>query len=412
MKLRNIFGIYNSDRHKIIEILGIKFKFNFTKGFKYRTKKSLDTYKKKLSIAEKDIAILKKRIEKQHNSLLEQRRMNARLEERIIFLEMNIIRDSGLWDAKYYIDKYYPDIDKQLALYRYAKQGFEQKQSPSEIFNSEKYSTKCRGNQIIDFITRGRYEYSRLFWTNPFPVSEEDINEYLEVKKSRTSKKVMYMCITGDFDKLEEIKGFKYIDKDWDYICFTDNEEHIRLGQVGMWQVKPLIYKESTLSKNNRWHKIHPHLLFPEYDESIYIDSNINVLTPKLFEMVKNTDKDILLPMHANKINLYSEIIWARNNGYDEPELSEKLYKIIEESGFPQNYGMFENNIIYRKHHKPEIIDIMNEWWYFMQNYSNRDQTSFSYIFWKHNRKIEDYAFENTRIDYKNYCVFQHPNER
>ena len=85
----------------------------------------------------------------------------------------------------------------------------------------------------------------------------------------------------------------------------------------------------------------------------------------------------------------------------------------IKTEGFPQNYGLPENNIIYRKHNKAEIISIMNDWWYMLEHYSRRDQLSLPYVLWKHNIKCENViCFPNTRIDYKNFCTFVHKGRR
>ena len=36
------------------------------------------------------------------------------------------------------------------------------------------------------------------------------------------NKICVYTCITGDYDELKDIK---YVDKDYDYICFTNNKK-------------------------------------------------------------------------------------------------------------------------------------------------------------------------------------------
>lgn len=42
---------------------------------------------------------------------------------------------------------------------------------------------------------------------------------FLKPKKVRS---VVYTCLTGGYDSLKE---HRYIDNDWDYVCFTDNKE-------------------------------------------------------------------------------------------------------------------------------------------------------------------------------------------
>ena len=374
MKLDRFLGIYNERNHKVIALFNFRFKF----------KRMLSKRKQ-----------LEKKI--------------IDLEYRLLHIEMEIVRKSGLWDAKFYIENYHPEMRMHEALHHYMTVGFKNLEKPSRLFDVEKYDNiSCDRNPILDFLSRGRYQYSRLFWENKYPVKEELINQYNYLQKQRKSKKVVYTCVTNNYDNIRELAAFTYTDPNWDYICFSDNEEDIRARRIGIWDIKPLVYKELDPVRNNRWHKIHPHILFPDYEESVYIDADINILTSKYFDLVNNTDKDIILPVHADRVDLYKEIIWAEEMGFDSKEVCDKQYQIIKQTNFPENYGMYENNLIYRKHQNPEIKEMMDEWWYFVKNFSQRDQTSLAYIFWKHNRNFEDYCIENTRIDYKNFCIYKH----
>lgn len=332
-------------------------------------------------------------------------------EHKQILADMEEVRNSGLWDYKYYISKYHPEMKKYDALLYYVVEGYKKKEQPSKIFDVYRYHCPVDINPISHFLKLGRYCIYPAFFKNEFPASEETIKNYLEEKQKRQSKKVVYTCITNNYDSIEELKGFYYTDTSWDYICFTDNEDDIKKGQIGIWEIRPLVCRGEDNSLNNRYHKINPHIVLPQYDESVYLDANINILTPKFFEMVNNTPKDMLLPEHSNHIDLYKELLWARNRGFQPPETVDKLYEIINGDGFPANWGMSENNIIYRKHKEPQIIDMMEEWWKYVSEYCKRDQASFAYVFWKRGRKFEDCTFENARIDYKNFCVFTHKKE-
>lgn len=378
MRLRNIFGIYNENKHKVFSFLNIKIKF-----------------KRKLKQTE---------ILMQH--ILE-------LEDRLLSIEMEIVRNSGLWDPKYYIENYHPEMRKHEALVYYMKEGFKHKEKPSKILDVENYAVPSQNiNPILDLISRGRYQYTRIFFENKYPVTQEYIDNYNNKKNNRgKARKVVYTCITNNYDNLQELNAFAYTDDSWDYVAYTDNKEHIAKKNIGIWEIRPLAYTELDNARNNRWHKIHPHLLFPEYEKSIYIDADINILTSKFWDMVNSTSKKILLPVHADRVDLYKEILWANEMGFDSKDISDAQYKMIKQTGFPENYGMPENNIVYRLHNDPKMINMMEEWWFFVKNYSQRDQTSLAYILWKNNISIKDCTFENTRIDYKNFCIYKHKKE-
>lgn len=332
-------------------------------------------------------------------------------------MELAKIQESFLWDPLWYINQYNYNFQKRDALEYWYDEGWKQGESPSKYLNVKSYQQRYNvidRNPLLHYLEKGRY------W-NYYPDNKnnyktkydsEKINEYNKYKKTRKATTVVYTCITNDYDDIYEIETYKYLNKDCDYVCFTDNEEHIKLGQIGIWEIKPLQCNEGNNTLNNRWHKTHPHILFPQYEDSIYIDANINILTNKLFENIKTIDQNIVLPIHFNNVCIYHEYEWALKSSIDKKENVEKGFQIITESKMPRNYGFTENNIIYRKHHQQNVINLMEDWWNFIKNYTQRDQLSFSYLLWKYNIEIENITFKNARVDIENFYVFDHKKER
>lgn len=267
---------------------------------------------------------------------------------------------------------------------------------------------------IIDYF-RGKKHLKICLHKNNLEITQEDllrIEAYLAQKPSRKAKSVLYTCITNDYDNIEEIKTYKYVNPDWDYICFTDNEEHIKQGQIGIWEIKPLQFMELDNVRNNRWHKLNPHILFPEYEESIYIDPNINILTEYLFRLIKKKNLPFIQPNHFKNTCVYQEYKDVLYNKMDDEKLIIDEYNLLKENKMPKRYGFGENNLLYRKHNLPLIVEIDTEWWEMVKNYAKRDQLSLAYILWKHKIRIKDIVFKNTRADKKNFYVFAHKKGR
>ena len=398
--LQSIFSIKNIECYKLVKFLGLKFYI----------KNKQKEYMLKL---ENDIKNDIKNIE----FLID--RNNSYIDDIIIKIKKNMLQNSRLWDAQWYLKTYGYNYYKTEALNYYIETGWKKKESPSKYFNTEYYLLKygsVLNNEIpiIHYLTKGKYWCYYLDNKNNYKskFDEKNIQNYLEYKNNRNAKGVVYTCITNDYDDIYEIKTYKYINKDWDYVCFTDNQEHIKKGQIGIWQIRPLAYCESDNTRNNRWHKIHPHILFPEYEKSIYIDANINILSNKLFNIINQKNTNIVLPEHFNTSCIYQELNWALDSGIDNYNIVFKQYELIKNSNMPKNYGFTENNLIYRKHSEREIIDLMDEWWYMVSNYSKRDQLSFVYLLWKRQIDIEDITFKNTRLDNDNFYVFDHKKLR
>lgn len=373
--LERFFSLKNNNQHKILCFLGLRFKFKRKKNDLKKIQLRLNDFEKKE------------------------------------------IYESGLYDGKYYLTQVQDDsLNKYTGIEHYLKQGWKNGYNPSALFDGVSYVCRynIKENPLLHYLHKGRFAYNDPYLYNVYGYDIDSIREYNEYKDKRKNSKVIYTCITNDYDDLEDIQGYKYIAQDWDYICFTDNEKLIQKKQIGIWQIRPLAYHQMDNTRNNRWHKINPNLILPEYEESIYIDANINILTNKLFNLIEqNPKKDLILPCHANTDCLYKEFQWVLNDKIDKQEIMEAHLDLLKKEGFPKYYGMPENNVIYRKHSNPKIINIMNDWWYMLEHYTKRDQLSLAYILWKHNIQTDDViCFPNTRIDYKNFCTFIHRGKR
>ncbi len=224
-------------------------------------------------------------------------------------------------------------------------------------------------------------------------------------QKFRTAQTVCYTCICGDYDHLE---SHNYINPAWDYICFTDNRNLLAKKWVGIWQIKPLVYSQSTASNNNRYHKFFPHKILPQYQASVYIDANVNVLTDKLSKTIASRTGTFLLPKHFRNNCIYQELKSIVEDGKDTFEHMEVLRQKYETEHMPHELGFTENNVIYRVHADETLHPLMEQWWQMLLDYSKRDQASLIYILWKNGKNVNDYTFDNCRLDNLNFCVTDH----
>lgn len=103
------------------------------------------------------------------------------------------------------------------------------------------------------------------------------------------------------------------------------------------------------------------------------------------------------MPVHFVRNCIYEEFAEVEKLGYETADVLRKQRELIEQSGFPEHFGLAETNVLYRRHNEPEIIKLMEDWWYFIANYSKRDQLSFSYVLWKKGYKIKDFFIKNAR---------------
>lgn len=336
-------------------------------------------------------------------------RHNSSLKSRLELLEKQRIASSKFWDDLWYTRQYNHKFNRVNALDYWYKKGWKKGESPSPYINVKYCKNACEGiNPVIAYL-----DHSLIF----FPDNKNNyksvtdivkINDYLAYKKKRKAKSVVYTCITNDYDNICELEAYGYINKDWDYVCFTDNAEDIKRKQIGIWEIRPLIYNQSDIARNNRWHKMHPHIIFPEYEESIYIDANINILSNFLFNEITKKHQDFILPRHFKNVCVYQECSDVKKAKLDSEERINQAIDFLHSKDMPQNYGFCENNVLYRRHNNPKIIAIMEEWWDLLEKYAKRDQLYLTYLLWKNGKNIDEITFENTRLLHNDFYVFGH----
>ncbi|WP_168184092.1 glycosyltransferase domain-containing protein [Pseudoruegeria sp. SK021] len=194
-------------------------------------------------------------------------------------------------------------------------------------------------------------------------------------------RRVVYTCLTNGYDRLippvEPVPGV-------DYILFTDRPEDDR---VEGWTTR-LIETPEGLSPTlcARRYKALPHKVVPEYDEAIWVDSNIAItssLAP-FFDDVFGSAENMIVYTHPDRDTIATEAEVILQSGR-----AKALDKVEGEvagyfaDGFPDDQGLIHTAILMRRHMEPEVIAAMELWWELLAKGSTRDQLSLPYVLWK-----------------------------
>jgi len=343
---------------------------------------------------------------------LASRRELADLTRRVEAIEKRMIVDSGFWDPLWYVRTYGYEMTRAQALDHWYRTGWRKGENPSARFDVSVYAPYLREgeNPLVAYLNPWALPPLQPCRGNPqAPGSDaRRIAAYRAQQSGRKPRGVVYTCITGGYDDLHDIACYGYVAPEWDYVCFTDDAQLVAERNVGIWDVRPLAFAELDLGRNNRWHKTHPHVLFPEAEESVYIDANIDILSPGLFADIDRIDGDFVLPRHFSNQCVYSEFADVIRQGKDDVATVERQLQAVRDSGMPRNYGHAENNVLYRRHGRPAIVDLDEEWWRLIRDCSRRDQLSLMWLFWQRGWRVEDMTFENTRLRPHDFFVFGH----
>lgn len=231
---------------------------------------------------------------------------------------------------------------------------------------------------FYDFDYQSQREKSR---TQKIKVEED---KELRPKKDRIA---VYTCVVGNYDKIEEPEVVSDI---CDYYYISDKRpEGLKVFQ---WRdVRECVPGEVTNPNFvNRYAKMHPHKLFPEYKYSIYMDGNIRILNDVSDYVNKIGASGIATHRHPKRDCVYQEGIVCSGYHMDDPEKIKNQMKAYFEQGMPSGFGLFELNVLVREHHRPICRDIMEQWWQELNARTRRDQLSFTYVLWKNGLGKED----------------------
>ena len=135
----------------------------------------------------------------------------------------------------------------------------------------------------------------------------------------------------------------------------------------------------------NRWCKMHPQLLFPEYSVSIYVDASF-LITSDLPPCTAALDSfPVSMFRHYARACVYDEVRVCTNFKFDS-QTGEEQERLLREHGVPEHWGLLEAPVIARRHHDALCVSIMERWWQtFYEEPAKRDQIALIDCLWKMN---------------------------
>lgn len=222
---------------------------------------------------------------------------------------------------------------------------------------------------------------------------EQWLTLHKEYWSTDTPKNVIYTCITGDYDPIVDPS---YIAEGFKYICFTDAPN----PTSPVWEFRPIPEELKHLSKvkQQRCIKICPHKYLPEFETSIWIDGNVDVLGDInifLKEECSDKSKTVFIPTHPQRDCIYTEATKCIELKKDTANNINPQTAQYRKEGFPQQQGLVQTGIIIRRHNDPYCIELMEAWEKELIEHSHRDQLSFNYVLWKLGDKGFKYLDKN-----------------
>jgi GT2 family glycosyltransferase len=221
-------------------------------------------------------------------------------------------------------------------------------------------------------------------------------------KKSR-KKIVIYSAIAGDYD---ELKRPEYVSEGCDYVCFSDK----RIGNHHHWQIRPFDYYNADPTRTARYVKLHPHVYFPDYEWSIWVDANL-LIVGDMADFISGMPLNYHMATfkHPYRDCIYDEASKCIDLKLDKPEIIMAQVNRYRSENYPHNLGLSETNVIVRKHNEEDVIQLMNDWWKEIDNGSKRDQLSLNYVAYKNDIRLGFLAEDGISVrNHPSFRLFRH----
>lgn len=240
----------------------------------------------------------------------------------------------------------------------------------------KKYLVNLIMNRRADMKFRGKFS------------TNVDITEVEGANYFSNDRIAIYTCVFGSYDKIADPI---FVPDNCDFYIISDQlcRENKIWIKYDYSKFNDNIQNYSNVEKN-RFFKMQPHLLFPNYKYSIYLDGNIQPITDLTEFVNKIGTYGIAAHKHSLRNCVYDEAEILSFLKKDTKENIEKHINFLKCENFPIQYGLVECNVIAREHNLEICKKVMDDWWHEFLFRSKRDQLSFPYVLYKNNIKVND----------------------
>lgn len=202
-------------------------------------------------------------------------------------------------------------------------------------------------------------------------------------------KVAIYTVVFGAYDNLRSPMFFS---DHCDYFVLTDQTSFDNITGYQRYDLSKFESQTEgmTTLEKARFYKTHPHLLFPEYEYSVFVDGNVQIVADITSEVKKLGKSFIAIHDQPGRDCIYDEAVAIVALG--KANKSDAFNQINEyfQQGFPKHFGMFQTNVLVRRHNQEKCIDVMEQWWDEMSKHTKRDQLSLTYSLWKNGLSYSD----------------------
>lgn len=199
-------------------------------------------------------------------------------------------------------------------------------------------------------------------------------------------KIAIYSCVIGGYDTIRP----PCVKEECDYYMISDDPQ--MADKAYAWVDVDSVVPDRNMSAKdkNRYCKLHPDVIFPEYDYTIYLDGSIQIVKPIIHYIDFVGSTGLAIHRHRERDCVYLECIflyWLGVVGKEEAVREAERYIRL---GIPRHYGLFECGMIVTELHNEQAIKIYRNWYEEYKKGIKRDQLALISTLWNMKLKAED----------------------
>lgn len=195
---------------------------------------------------------------------------------------------------------------------------------------------------------------------------------------------VVYTAVFGGYDAPPVVHE---PDPALTYLFFTEDE----LVAVPLpWERRyvPRVFEDP--QRDARRVKLLPHLFVGEYDASVWVDANCELLKVDAGGVLDLLgDADFAVPSHAERACVYEESEAVLELELDYSELVAAQMERYRSLGLPAYWGLHATMFLVRRHQTAAARQFSDAWWHELQSHSKRDQLSFDFVRWRSEARVK-----------------------
>lgn len=190
-------------------------------------------------------------------------------------------------------------------------------------------------------------------------------------------RRCVYTVLYGALDRLPPLDGAGMA-----AIAFV--EPDFPPGEANGWTLRHLPPRlPGDPVRSARFAKLHPHLLLPDFNESLYIDCTVRLRQPPraLFAaLLDGHAAPLACPAHSHRTSVLDEVRAVLALGYDDPALIRRQVAAYAALGLSGTGPLAWCGLLLRRHHDAKLARFSALWWEQVLRFSRRDQIALPFL--------------------------------